>query len=1045
MDQPTALTGDQSPFSKSLSTSTNVNAAHLATRAASASPSGSLSLSLSREATTVATQLAEVEHVMEQGKRQRSLSRSKRDSELKELQERLQREAAEKRQARLLQRAGEPSAASFVETESPSSMVGSIVSTTTQANQTLTQDASPTLPSSSAVGGQHLDHPTANRPPPPKNRRPGSAGSRNGSLSNLNGASNQENASPSAATIVANLPDTSATDTVPTITTQTDLVQEQSQQQPPTPTRKPLTIDVPPATASLPTSVLSTLKKELHSKLPSSSSMSTNLSASAPHGGIPKSPSSLGMSGGFGLPVQQSPSRSRSRSSSVSGGPRPVLTPTTTSSSSTILTTPTLYRVVGTQRYTVLLMPTAHKAWLRSTDSHVLVVPVANATSLAPVGDSLSSSPAVAVSDRGVTSEKNAKAPLASITVWHGPKAAKFKKVKAMEFANTLKELELYSRATISEVEGREAEKTFWKPLGVADDFDGAIDGLPEGTTEVSKVCLYTVNQATGKIEDPSEPVLTSPRLPTSCLEPGAVHVVVAHLNEASVKPYAWVWIARNAPQQGTGLDALVMQVESEFGAQTPVRVVYEGAESATFKDHFGKLGRSNSFGGGLSGLGGGGESIGLDGGLMSALLSSAAAAPAPAPAQHSWTNVSSSSPLSPILSGTTQVGAIESIHAISGSSIVPVTLAVGEFFNGTIYLIKTSQGPLLKWIGSAVPTADAERPLPTSAVESLAANGRKIISMHQYRESPEFLALFPWVIYRVGTHKDDARSIPEGKVELYAVVGLRVLEQMPLDVSSVWQTPFAQFALRVGSTSYATFKAGTQELPATFGQVTVVNEADFLATLARVSQSTPPKSAVVAKPKLNRGANWPKLYTVTEKALKEVPGRPSWQDCHDDTICIVDLGSGQVLVWIGCLVNSTPLVDNAIELAKSYSPENIKSNNIFVTKAAKVPNYLRSLFPGSPFFDTMRGSASSSPTSPAVLAFDVQTLEEFVNKAKSNTFPLEQLQKRKGLPPSVDHTRLETYLADSEFEKSFGMARDKFAALPKWKQQDLKKKAGLF
>ncbi len=46
---------------------------------------------------------------------------------------------------------------------------------------------------------------------------------------------------------------------------------------------------------------------------------------------------------------------------------------------------------------------------------------------------------------------------------------------------------------------------------------------------------------------------------------------------------------------------------------------------------------------------------------------------------------------------------------------------------------------------------------------------------------------------------------------------------------------------------------------------------------------------------------------------------------------------------------------------------------------------------------------------------------------------------------PGIDATRKEDYLEDSVFASVFGMARDAFKALPAWRQQAAKKKAGLF
>lgn len=51
----------------------------------------------------------------------------------------------------------------------------------------------------------------------------------------------------------------------------------------------------------------------------------------------------------------------------------------------------------------------------------------------------------------------------------------------------------------------------------------------------------------------------------------------------------------------------------------------------------------------------------------------------------------------------------------------------------------------------------------------------------------------------------------------------------------------------------------------------------------------------------------------------------------------------------------------------------------------------------------------------------------------------------RVGAEPRVDPSRKEAYLSEAEFKKEFGMDKTAFAALKPWRQQELKKTAGLF
>jgi len=66
------------------------------------------------------------------------------------------------------------------------------------------------------------------------------------------------------------------------------------------------------------------------------------------------------------------------------------------------------------------------------------------------------------------------------------------------------------------------------------------------------------------------------------------------------------------------------------------------------------------------------------------------------------------------------------------------------------------------------------------------------------------------------------------------------------------------------------------------------------------------------------------------------------------------------------------------------------------------------------------------------------------VASGEQKFYPLAELQKRP-LPPGLVATKLETYLNDADFEATFKMSREKFAALPLWKQQNAKRAAKLF
>ncbi|XP_042570839.1 advillin-like [Cyprinus carpio] len=73
--------------------------------------------------------------------------------------------------------------------------------------------------------------------------------------------------------------------------------------------------------------------------------------------------------------------------------------------------------------------------------------------------------------------------------------------------------------------------------------------------------------------------------------------------------------------------------------------------------------------------------------------------------------------------------------------------------------------------------------------------------------------------------------------------------------------------------------------------------------------------------------------------------------------------------------------------------------------------------------------------------------VDQSLSRAKpSGMLHSEQLVKTPNqLPQGLDPEKREEYLTDAEFENLFGCTRNNFQRLPKWRQNDLKKKAGLF
>ena len=70
--------------------------------------------------------------------------------------------------------------------------------------------------------------------------------------------------------------------------------------------------------------------------------------------------------------------------------------------------------------------------------------------------------------------------------------------------------------------------------------------------------------------------------------------------------------------------------------------------------------------------------------------------------------------------------------------------------------------------------------------------------------------------------------------------------------------------------------------------------------------------------------------------------------------------------------------------------------------------------------------------------------LELVLETFRKTSYTFEQLTSDK-VPEHLDRTKLETYLADEDFERIFDMPREQYDRLPDWKKMILRKEKRLY
>mmetsp|Transcript_12411 Transcript_12411/g.20911 ORF Transcript_12411/g.20911 Transcript_12411/m.20911 type:complete len:444 (+) Transcript_12411:1-1332(+) len=160
---------------------------------------------------------------------------------------------------------------------------------------------------------------------------------------------------------------------------------------------------------------------------------------------------------------------------------------------------------------------------------------------------------------------------------------------------------------------------------------------------------------------------------------------------------------------------------------------------------------------------------------------------------------------------------------------------------------------------------------------------------------------------------------------------------------------------------------------------------------------------------------------------------------CQDDVglrnVYIIDGGEN---VWIHFGLKSLHIEKHAaLHVSKAFCEQTKLKPKAWVTEHDHEPLEMRQLFHGWSL--TRRGK-------PLQLGPPIQhKLEEVLNDYERETYSYGELLDAENLPESVDRTNLQNYLTDDEFAEVFGMTREEWDRVPKWRHPDMKKKVGLY
>ncbi len=172
-------------------------------------------------------------------------------------------------------------------------------------------------------------------------------------------------------------------------------------------------------------------------------------------------------------------------------------------------------------------------------------------------------------------------------------------------------------------------------------------------------------------------------------------------------------------------------------------------------------------------------------------------------------------------------------------------------------------------------------------------------------------------------------------------------------------------------------------------------------------------------------------------------------KDLIEDDVMLLDTGN-EVFVWIGNGANleeKKKALDTAIQYIKTDTSGRTPEDTTFVTvKQGFEPPHFTGHFigwnpkkwsNGQSYAELKKALNGGGELTTSVAA-------ELSKYTITSKFTYAQLTGA-SLPEAIDVTQKEQYLVEDEFKTRFNMSRAEFNALPAWKKNGLKKKAGLF
>uniref|UniRef100_A0A3Q3QCL8 HP domain-containing protein n=1 Tax=Monopterus albus TaxID=43700 RepID=A0A3Q3QCL8_MONAL len=671
-----------------------------------------------------------------------------------------------------------------------------------------------------------------------------------------------------------------------------------------------------------------------------------------------------------------------------------------------------------------------------------------------------------------------------TIVQWNGPQSNRKEKLKALLLAQDIRDRERGGRAQIGIIEGGDEQSSpeLMKILTtVLGQRTGPLkEAIPDDSpdqVQATNVRLYHVFENNGNlvVQEVATQPLTQDLLQSSdcyIVDHGGSHVMVWKGKQASKE------------ERREALNRALGYIKAKnYPSNTPVEVMAEGGESAMFK-HLFKSWRDKGQTQGLGTTHSMGKIAKVD--QMKFDVMELHARPELAAQQRMVDDAS----------GDVKVWRIENLEL---AEVNPSTY--GQFYGGDCYLVlytyqrsNQQQYILYMWQGRHA-TKDE---ITASAYQAVNIdnkyNGAPVqVRVVMGKEPHHFLAIFKGklIIFEGGTGRPGVVN-PDGGTRLFQVRGTDELNTKATEVLARASSLNSNdvFILKTEQMCYLWYGKGCSGDERVMGRALsdvvskqdkqVVMEgqepAEFWVALGgkapyasdkRLQREEPPHS-----PRLFECSNQTGQFKMTE--VEDF----AQSDLDEEDVMLLDTWE-ELFLWVGISANQYETKEawnSAQEYLRTHPAGRDPSTPIILVKQGYEPPTFTGWFNawdphkwsdlnntdlnrspvgvGGGGYRAPGGPASSSPVNNHVAdlspraSYPTSTTQSSTSAGGSGMVLDPELLINKPpseLPLGVDPSQREVYLTDVDFENLLGTRRADFLRLPKWRQNDLKKKAGLF